>query len=45
MKAVKIHASSKEFKNFEKVIQEEDLLAGPMQLKFVKAIGGFASRL
>jgi quinol monooxygenase YgiN len=43
--ALGAHGSSKEFKAFQKKLQEEDLVGGPMQLKFVKDVGGFASRL
>lgn len=40
-----IHASSKEFKAAQKKMKEEDLVTGPTQLKFVKDVGGFSSRL
>ena len=40
-----VHGSSKEFKAFQKKMAEEDLVGAPMQLKFVKAVGGFGSRL
>jgi quinol monooxygenase YgiN len=43
--ALGAHGSSKEFKAFQKKLAEEDLVGAPMQLKFVKAVGGFASRL
>ncbi|CZT05192.1 hypothetical protein WAI453_005477 [Rhynchosporium graminicola] len=39
------HGSSKTFKSFQKQMQEEDLVARPMQLKMLKDAGGFASRL
>ncbi|CZT46470.1 uncharacterized protein RSE6_06898 [Rhynchosporium secalis] len=39
------HGSSKTFKSFQKQMQEEDLVAKPMQLKMLKDAGGFASRL
>jgi quinol monooxygenase YgiN len=40
--AMGAHGSSKEFKAFQKKMAEEGLIAAPMQLKFVKAVGGFA---
>jgi hypothetical protein len=40
-----VHGSSKEFKAFQKKMAEEDLVGAPMQLKFVKDVGGFTSRL
>jgi quinol monooxygenase YgiN len=43
--AVGAHGSSKEFKTFNKQLKEEGLVGAPMQLKFVKAAGGFSSRL
>lgn len=43
--AMGVHGSSKEFKAFQKKMAEEDLVGAPMQLKFVKDVGGFASRL
>lgn len=39
------HGNTKEFKAFQKKLAEEDLVGGPMQLKIVKSVGGFASRL
>jgi quinol monooxygenase YgiN len=39
------HASSKEMQNFQKVLRDEDLLQGPFQLKRVKTVGGFSSRI
>jgi quinol monooxygenase YgiN len=45
MNAVKAHGSTKEFKAFQKAMQDEGLTTGPLELKFVKPIGGFASRL
>jgi quinol monooxygenase YgiN len=43
--AMGVHGSSKEFKAFQKKMAEEDLVGAPMQLKFVKVVGGFTSRL
>lgn len=37
-----VHGSSTEFKAFQKKLQEEDLVGGPMQLKITKPAGGFA---
>jgi hypothetical protein len=45
MAAVKAHGSTKEFKAFYKTIQDEDLVTGPTQLKWLKEVSGFASRL
>jgi len=39
------HGGSKEFKDFNKKMQDEGLIASPMQLKFLKNAGGFGSRL
>jgi len=39
------HGGSKEFKAFNKKLQDEGLIASPMQLKFLKNAGGFGSRL
>ena len=39
------HGSSKEFQGFQKTMKDEDLIAAPMQLKFIKNAGGFSSRL
>lgn len=36
------HGSSDTFKKFNKQLQEEGLVGAPMQLKFVKAVGGFS---
>jgi hypothetical protein len=38
------HGSTKEFKAFQK-LKDEELVGGPMQLKLVKNVGGFSSRL
>ncbi|KAG0648524.1 hypothetical protein D0Z07_5264 [Hyphodiscus hymeniophilus] len=43
--AMGAHASSKDFKAFQKKMAQEDLVGAPMQLKFVKSVGGFPSRL
>jgi quinol monooxygenase YgiN len=43
--AMGAHGNSKEFKAFQKKLADEDLVGGPMQLKLVKFVGGFASRL
>jgi quinol monooxygenase YgiN len=45
MEAVKLHGSTKEFKAFYKIVQEEDLTAAPTRVQILKAVGGFASRL
>jgi quinol monooxygenase YgiN len=45
MAAVKAHGSSKEFKQFYKTIQEEDVVTGLTQLKWLQEVSGFASRL
>jgi hypothetical protein len=39
------HGSTKEFKAFQKKLKDEELVGGPMQLKLVKNVGGFSSRL
>ncbi|KAL3427086.1 hypothetical protein PVAG01_00595 [Phlyctema vagabunda] len=44
-KALAAHGESAAFKNLEKKLTEEDLVAAPLQLKFIKPVGGFASRL
>ena len=43
--AIGAHGSSDAFKAFQKTLKEEGLIEKPMQLKFVKEAGGFASRL
>jgi quinol monooxygenase YgiN len=43
--AIAAHGGSKEFKAFGKKLKDEDLIAAPMQLKFLKSVGGFSSRL
>ncbi|RDW70167.1 hypothetical protein BP5796_08564 [Coleophoma crateriformis] len=43
--ALGAHGQSKVFKAFSKKLAEEDLVAGPPQLKFVKSVAGFSSRL
>jgi hypothetical protein len=43
--AMGAHGSTKEFKAFQKKLKDEDLVGGPMQLKLVKNVGGFSSRL
>ncbi len=45
MAAMKAHGSTDQFKALGKKMKEEDLVAGPTNLKFIKAVGGFASRL
>lgn len=40
-----VHGSSDPFKAFQKKLKDEDLVGAPMDLKFVKEAGGFASRL
>jgi hypothetical protein len=40
-----VHGASKEFKAFQKKMAEEDLVGAPTQLKIVKDVGGFSSRL
>jgi quinol monooxygenase YgiN len=40
--ALNEHGSSAEFKKFNKTLQDEGLVGAPMQLKFVKAVGGFS---
>jgi len=42
MEAIKAHGGTKEFQAFEKTVKEEDLVAAPMQLKFVKHVAGFS---
>lgn len=39
------HGASTEFKATQKKMAEEGLIAKPLQLKFVKPVGGFVSRL
>ncbi|KAG4027756.1 hypothetical protein MFRU_027g00490 [Monilinia fructicola] len=43
--AIAAHGASEQFKAFEKRLKDEDLIAKPMQLKFLKNVGGFSSRL
>ncbi|ESZ99331.1 hypothetical protein SBOR_0293 [Sclerotinia borealis F-4128] len=43
--AIASHGASEEFKAFGKKLKDEDLIAKPMQLKFLKNVGGFSSRL
>jgi quinol monooxygenase YgiN len=43
--ALRVHGTSKEFKAFQKKLQDEGLVEAPTQLKFVKPAGGFMSRL
>jgi quinol monooxygenase YgiN len=43
--ALAAHGSSEGIKNFQKTIKGEDLLEAPLQLKFVKTVGGFSSRI
>ncbi|THV55181.1 hypothetical protein BGAL_0012g00190 [Botrytis galanthina] len=43
--AIAAHGSSGEFKTFGKKLKDEDLIAKPMELKFLKHVGGFSSRL
>lgn len=40
--ALGVHGSSDAFKKFQKTLKEEGLVGAPMQLKFVKAAGGFS---
>lgn len=40
--AQKAHEATDEFKRFYKTVQEEDLVTGPTQLKFLEVIGGFS---
>ncbi|KIN06234.1 hypothetical protein OIDMADRAFT_17223 [Oidiodendron maius Zn] len=39
------HVSSEEMKVFQKTLLDGDMLDGPMQLKRVKTVGGFSSRM
>ncbi|QSZ36069.1 hypothetical protein DSL72_007193 [Monilinia vaccinii-corymbosi] len=43
--AIVAHGASEQFKAFGKKVKDEDLIAKPMQLKFLKNVGGFSSRL
>ncbi|KAB8299797.1 hypothetical protein EYC80_000049 [Monilinia laxa] len=43
--AIAAHGSSEQFKAFGKKLKDEGLIAKPMQLKFLKNVGGFSSRL
>ena len=43
--ALGAHGSSDQFKAFQKKLTDEDLVGAPMQLKFVKTVGGFVTRL
>lgn len=43
--ALKAHGESEEFKKFYKTLVDEDLVDGATQLKFVKPVTGFISRL
>lgn len=45
MGAIRAHGSSKEFKQFQKTVQAEDLVAQPTKMVFLKAVSGFESRL
>ena len=40
--AMGAHGSSKEFKAFNQKMQDEGLVAAPMQLKLIKSAGGFS---
>lgn len=43
--ALDAHAGSSEFKAFVKQLEAEDLMAKPMDLKFLTTVGGFSSRI
>ncbi|KAF7921192.1 uncharacterized protein EAE98_008618 [Botrytis deweyae] len=43
--AIAAHGSSEEFKALGKMLKDEDLIAKPMELKFLQHVGGFSSRL
>lgn len=43
--ALKAHGETDEFKTFYKTLVDEDLVDGATQLKFVKPVTGFISRL
>ncbi|KAF7907721.1 uncharacterized protein EAF01_005307 [Botrytis porri] len=43
--AIAAHGSSEEFKALGKKLKDEDLIAKPMELKVLKHVGGFSSRL
>ncbi|CAD6439443.1 ded0aac4-fbad-4099-a19a-16c0bfbaea6a [Sclerotinia trifoliorum] len=43
--AITAHGASEAFKAFGKKLKDEDVIAKPMQLKFLKNVGGFSSRL
>jgi hypothetical protein len=45
MKDLVVHGKSKVFKAFSQKLKDEDLVGAPLQLKFVKAAGGFNPRL
>jgi len=45
MAAIKAHGSSKEYKQLQKTIQAEDLVAAPTKVVFLEAVSGFGSRL
>lgn len=45
MGAIKAHGSSKEYKQFQKTVQAEDLVASPTKVAFLKTVSGFESRL
>ncbi|KAF8866038.1 hypothetical protein BDZ45DRAFT_668420 [Acephala macrosclerotiorum] len=40
--ALNTHGSSAAFKKFNKTLKDEGVIAAPMQLKFVKPVGGFS---
>jgi quinol monooxygenase YgiN len=41
-KALAIHGSSEKFKQFSAALKNEDLVSGPMQVKFVAKAAGFS---
>lgn len=43
--AYEAHSKTADFQNLVKVFQREELLKGPLVIKYLKPIGGFESRL
>ncbi|MCJ1361958.1 hypothetical protein MMC16_001059 [Acarospora aff. strigata] len=43
--AYESHSKTPDFQNLVKILTEEELLASPLVIKYLKSIAGFASRL
>jgi hypothetical protein len=42
MEAVKVHGGAKEFQAFGQIVKDEDLVAAPMQIRFLTHVAGFS---